>query len=337
MPTARKLICLVVPVLNEELNIDLFWTEVNQAIAPLRDRYDFDFVFTDNHSSDRTFERLSTLGADHPEVRVIRFSRNFGYQKSIYTGYSAARGEAAIQLDCDLQDPPVLIAELLRLWELGNKVVYGVRLSRKESWWLHMSRKCFYRLINMLSSEPLPLDAGDFRLLDRQVIDELKLHRDAHPYIRGTTAVLGFRQAALPYERDSRRFGETKFSFRKLIELALDGVLNHSIVPLRIASFVGIAVGLLTLIAILVYVVGHFVFGQQWPPGFATTTALLLTGIFLNAVFLGIIGEYLGRIFLEVKRHPIVVIESTVNCSPAQLNFAGDRLSPTVSSQDSTT
>lgn len=324
MPPAKKLISFVVPVLNEELNIDLFWHEVNAAIAPLRAQYEFEFIFTDNHSSDHTYKRLAALGATHPELRVIRFSRNFGYQKSIYTGYNAARGQAAIQLDCDLQDPPVLIAEFLRLWEEGNKVVYGVRLTRQEAWWKNAARKLFYRVINALSSEPLPLDAGDFRLLDRKVLDELKRHRDAHPYIRGTTAVMGFQQIALPYKRNARRFGDTKFSFYKLVELAVDGILNHSIVPLRVATFLGIAVGLITLLAILIYTVGRFVFGREWPPGFATTTVLLLSGIFLNAVFLGIIGEYLGRIYLEVKRHPLVIVESTINCSPDQIALAGE-------------
>ncbi len=314
MTSARRLISLVIPVYNEEANIDPFWLATNQAIAPLRERYDFEFVFTDNHSTDRTFARLAELAAREPEVRVIRFSRNFGYQKSIYTGYAACRGDAAIQLDVDLQDPPELIGTFLAHWENGFQVVYGVRTERKESWLMQAFRRAFYRLINSLSAEPLPLDAGDFRLLGRRALDELRKHRDAHPYIRGTTTLLGFNQMAVPYARQARRFGETKFSMPKLFELAADGILNHSIVPLRLASFIGFFVGFLTVVLIGGYVMARFVFGQAWPRGFATTTVLILTGICLNALLLGIIGEYLGRIYVQVKGHPLVVVESTINC-----------------------
>ena len=317
---ARPLISLVVPVFNEEPNIAVFWETTNLAIAPLRARYDFEFVFTDNHSTDRTFELLRQLAESNPEVRVTRFSRNFGYQKSIYTGYMLCRGVAAIQLDVDLQDPPALIGEFLRLWESGNAVVYGVRKSRPESWIIQAQRRLFYRLINFLSTDPLPLDAGDFRLLDRRVIDELRRHRDAHPYIRGSTAVMGFQQAAVPYERDARRFGETKFPARKLVELAVDGILNHSITPLRLASIAGAITSALTIVLIISYVIAHFVFGQSWPRGFTTTTVLILMSICLNAVFLGIIGEYLGRIYVQVKQHPLVIVESAINCENTELN-----------------
>lgn len=314
MNHSRPLISLVVPVFNEEENIAPFWKGTNAAIEPLRQDYDFEFVFTDNHSTDRTFELLQALAADHAEVKVVRFSKNFGYQKSIYTGYSVCRGQAAIQLDVDLQDPPELIGEFIRRWREGYAVVYGVRSTRQESWTMQWIRRIFYRFINFLSSEPLPLDAGDFRLLDRRVIDELKKHRSAHPYIRGTTATMGFRQFPLPYERNARRFGVTKFPFRQLVDLAVDGILNHSIVPLRIASIASALAGAGTVILIAGYIVARFVFGQDWPRGFATTTILLLFSICLNAMFLGIIGEYLGRIYIQVKQQPLVIVESTVNC-----------------------
>lgn len=316
MNSRRPLISLVVPVYNEEENIEPFWNGVNAALAPLRADYDFEFVFTDNHSTDRTFVMLQTLAAANAEVKVVRFSKNFGYQKSIYTGYAVCRGQAAIQLDVDLQDPPHLIGEFLRLWQEGNAVVYGVRVTRQESRFMQGLRRIFYRLINFLSQEPLPLDAGDFRLLDRRVINELKKFRDAYPYIRGTTATMGFKQAALAYERDARRFGATKFPLHQLIELALDGILNHSIIPLRIASVAAVVAGAGTVILLIGYSVARFVFGQDWPRGFATTTILLLFSICLNALFLGIIGEYLGRIYVQVKQQPMVIVEETLNCDP---------------------
>jgi len=314
MTPGKKLISIVVPVYNEQDNIDHFWREINLALTPLFARYDFEFVFTDNHSTDQTFVLLSRLAAQHPQVRVIRFSRNFGYQKSIFTGFAMCLGDAAIQLDVDLQDPPALIAEFLTHWENGFQVVYGVRQKRQESWLIETARRLFYRLINLLSPDPLPLDAGDFRLLDRRVIEEMRKHRDAHPYIRGTTAVMGFKQQAVPYARLARQFGETKFSFLKLLELAVDGILNHSIVPLRLASFVGIITGFITVVLIFGYIIARWVFGSTWPPGFATTTVLILAGICLNALLLGVIGEYLGRIYIQVKGRPLVVVESTINC-----------------------
>lgn len=314
MSSSRTLISFVIPVFNEEENIDVFWQGVNQAIAPLRAEFDFEFVFTDNHSGDRTFPLLLELARQHPSVKVARFSRNFGYQKSIYTGYLIASGAAAIQLDVDLQDPPELIPEFLRLWKEGHMVVFGVRKERNESWTMQTTRRLFYRLINLLSTDPLPLDAGDFRLLDRRVIEELRKRKDAHPYLRGTTATMGFRQAAVPYQRNARKFGVTKFPFRQLVDLAVDGILNHSIVPLRIASFVAVVVGVLTVLLIGGYVAARFVFGQDWPRGFTTTTVLQLFAICLNASFFGIVGEYLGRIYIQVKQHPLVVIEATANC-----------------------
>ncbi len=169
----RKLISIIVPVLNEDQNIARLYKTVNDTLAPLAPRYDVEFVFTDNHSTDNSYQMLKALGDSDPRVRVIRFSRNFGYQASIMTGYLNARGDAVIQLDCDLQDPPSMIVDFIHHWESGYRVVYGVRKQRKEGWLVTSLRKVFYRLINALSEHPLPVDAGDFRLVDRRIVDEL--------------------------------------------------------------------------------------------------------------------------------------------------------------------
>ena len=195
---SKKLVSVVVPVFNEEENVARLHAAVTETMAPLGERYDWEFVFTDNHSSDRTFELLEGLAKQDPRVRAFRFSRNFGFQRSIWTGYALARGDAAVQLDCDLQDPPGLIPEFLRLWEQGYKVVYGIRRSRPEGWWINLYRKVFYRLIDFLSEDDLPKDAGDFRLVDRRVLDELRLIHDQQPYLRGSIAALGFRQIGVP-------------------------------------------------------------------------------------------------------------------------------------------
>ncbi|HZU42907.1 MAG TPA: glycosyltransferase family 2 protein [Terriglobales bacterium] len=311
--SARRLITICVPVFNEELNIEPLHAALVPIMDQLSDRYDFELLFTDNHSSDRTFEALERLAARDVRVRAIRFSRNFGFQRSIATGYANARGDAAIQIDCDLQDPPVLILEFVRKWEQGYKVVYGVRSTRKESWWMNFVRRMFYRIIDSLSEDELPLDAGDFRLLDRCVLDELQKFDDNQPYLRGTIAALGFDQIGIPYDRAERQRGESKFSFGELIGLALDGILNHSVVPLRIATYLGLAISLLTFLGIVGYGIGRLFLGKNWPPGFATIAMLILGSLSLNALFLGIIGEYLGRIYRQVKRRPLTVTEREIN------------------------
>jgi polyisoprenyl-phosphate glycosyltransferase len=328
--TRKKCISIVVPVFNEEDNVRPLYTAVTEVMSSLSDDYDYELIFTDNHSTDSTYDKLAQMALADKRVRVFRFSRNFGYQRSIITGYLKARGDAAIQLDCDLQDPPHMIPEFVRLWNQGYQVVYGVRRVRKENMWITLLRKIFYRIINILSEDHLPLDAGDFRLIDRCVLNELNNIHDSQPYLRGTIAAMGFSQIGIPYDRAKRVLGESKFSFGDLFGLAIDGILNHSIVPLRIAAYTGLVVSTLTFLAMVIYFIGKFLLGQNWPAGFATTTVLLLLSISLNALFLGIIGEYLGRIYKQVKKRPLTLIESQIIDGEimhvAQRNEAGNRL-----------
>jgi dolichol-phosphate mannosyltransferase len=310
---SKPLISLVVPVFNEELNIKPFYAAVTESITPLRDRFNFEFVFTDNHSTDRTFSELQAIAAQDPRIRVYRFSRNFGYQRSIMTGYGQARGAAAIQLDCDLQDPPQLIGTFLDHWLQGADVVYGVRMKRQEGWSINFARRAFYRLIDKLSEDKIPVDAGDFRLVSRRVIDILRDLQDAQPYLRGMIASLGFEQVGVPYERAARQLGESKFPFSKLVSLAVDGILNHSTVPLRLSTYFGLATSVLTLLGILGYVSIKLLTHAAWPAGFATLTALVLASISINAMLLGIIGEYLGRMYRQVKKTPLTIIEAVID------------------------
>jgi len=308
----KPLISIVVPVFNEELNIEPFLTEVNGVLDPLSADYEFEFVFTDNHSTDRTFTVLRQLAAGDSRIRAYRFSRNFGYQRSIMTGYSRARGAAAIQMDVDLQDPPSLLPQFLQVWKEGADVVYGIRIKRQEGWLITLQRNLFYRLIDRLSEERLSVDAGDFRLISRRIIDLLKGFEDAQPYLRGTIATLGFRQVGIPYSRNARVRGESKFPFSKLVSLALDGILNHSVVPLRLATYFGLIVSIVTLVSIAVYILSKLLTGANWPAGFATLAALILASISINAMLLGIIGEYIGRMYRQVRKQPLTIIEDVI-------------------------
>ncbi len=311
--TPPILISFVVPVLNEQDNVLPLYHRVCEVMSPFKDRYSFEIVFTDNHSMDATFERIRSLAVADPRVRVLRFSRNFGYQRSILTGYRHARGQAAVQLDADLQDPPDMIPEFLKLWREGYQVVYGIRRSRQESFLMQTARQVFYRLINSLSEDELPHDAGDFRLVGRPILDELLKIEDSQPYLRGALASLGFRQVGIPYDRGARSRGESKFSLRDLVGLGLDGILNHSVIPLRLATYTGLGTAALSIVALFGYVIGKFWFGQNWPAGFTTLTILILLCTSLNAFFFGVMGEYIGRMYIQVKKRPLSVIENSIN------------------------
>jgi dolichol-phosphate mannosyltransferase len=315
MSQRKKKISFVIPVYNEEENIPKMFAAVNAFIEARKSRYDFEIIVTDNHSTDASQRLLAEEVRSNPRLKVFRFSRNFGHQKSILTGYKQCTGDAAVQLDCDLQDPLEVVDQFLSLWEQGHKVVYGIRAIRQEGFFITATRKIFYRIIDMLSEVPLPRDVGDFCLIDRQALDFLVKCEDRQPYIRGYLAELGFSRIGVEYARNSRIAGESKFSTRDLWRLAMDGITNHSIIPLRLASFFGIFVSICMLLLLLGYVAGKIWFGVALPPGFTTLTVLILFSLSLNALFFGIIGEYLGRIFKQVKGAPLTVIESSLPLS----------------------
>jgi glycosyltransferase involved in cell wall biosynthesis len=309
-PKVKKLLSIVVPVFNEEENIEPFYEQTTAVLERLADQYDWEFVFTDNHSTDKTFECLQALARRDKRVRAFRFTRNFGFQRSILTGYRLANGAAAIQIDCDLQDPPGLIPEFLTLWRAGYKVVYGVRKSRPEAWWLRTLRQIFYQLINALSDHPLPRNAGDFRLIDREIITLLHEYSDEQPYLRGYNATLAFKQVGIEYDRSERLRGKSGFTFGQMMNLALDGIVSHSILPLRLASLIGITVFAIAVFSAIVYVVLRLTYSAaQWPAGFATVVILILVSMAVNAIFLGILGEYVARIYRQVKRGPLTIVE----------------------------
>lgn len=311
---ARKLqkVSVLVPAFNEEMNVERAYQAITDVFRTLPD-YDYEIIVTDNHSSDRTFELLRQIAARDPKLKVIRFSRNFGYERSLLQAYKAATGDCSVQIDCDLQDPPELIPQMLELWKQGHQVVYGVRRTLQDGIVITALRRTFYWFIASISGDELPLNAGEFRLVDARILTELRKVNDTAPYLRGLISAMGFSQIGFEYDRRNRIAGESKFGLKALIGLALDGVLNHSLLPLRIASLTGLTIGVLTLILTFVYLVGRLLFGQDWPAGFATTTMLLLMSIAMNAIFMGILGEYVGRIFLQAKHSSEPLVETKLN------------------------
>lgn len=307
------LISIIVPVYNEEANVRRAYEAIVAQLQP-REDLSFEIVFTDNHSTDGTFRLLREIAEHDARVRVIRFARNFGFNRSILTGYRLAKGDAAIQIDCDLEDPPELFHEFIRLWRQGHDVVVGVRARRQESPLRTRARNAYYRLLDSISDTRHEMNAGDFRLIDRSVLNQLKMIDDAQPYMRGLVSELARNQGAVPYERTRQReYGESKFPVGQLLKLALEGVFAHSTLPLKLATYVGLSVAAITTTLSGVFLIGRLLQPENWPVGYATTTLLILFGISLNGLFLGVIGEYIGRVYQQVRRRPTVVVERALN------------------------
>jgi dolichol-phosphate mannosyltransferase len=315
MAADRRLISVIIPVYNEEENVLLAYEAVRAVFESKLQAYDFEIVFTDNHSEDATFSEIRKIADRDSRVRAVRFTRNFGFNKSLLTGYRLAKGAAAIQVDCDLQDPPAIFPEFIRRWEQGHDVVVGVRNQRPEARWLLALRKTFYRMLKLISEDNVVLDGGDFRLVDRSVLDQLKVIHDSSPYVRGLVSTVSANLSEFSYERTTRKFGKSKFPLLKLVTLAIEGIVSHSTLPLRLASLVGFVVFAATLLLAAWYTIDRLMLPEasMWPAGFATTVILQLLSISLNAIFLGVIGEYVGRIYQQARVRPITVVEAALN------------------------
>ncbi len=299
-------ISVVVPCFNEE---EVILHTHKRLVDVLGDAdLDFEIIYVDDGSSDRTALCLRDIQAQSKNVGIIRLSRNFGHQVAATAGLDYAGGDAVVLIDADLQDPPEMIPKMVEKWEDGYDVVYGVRTSREgESSFKLWTASAFYRLINALSEVPLPLDAGDFRLIDRRAVDALRQMRERHRLLRAMTTWVGFRQTALPYERSKRFAGTSKYPLRKMISLALDGIVSFSVIPLRLISFVGLMLSLLALVGII-YAVTARLMTDSWVPGWTLLfiSSLMIGG--LQFIFLGIMGEYIGRIYGEAKQRPLFLV-----------------------------
>jgi dolichol-phosphate mannosyltransferase len=310
--TSRRLVSVLVPVLNEEDNIDPLMKRLQQVAAD-NQKYDFEFVVTDNASTDNTFAKLAEHAVIEPRLRIFRFSRNFGFQRSILFNLLQSRGDAAVQIDADLQDPPELISTFLERWETGFKVVFGIRRKRKENFVLTLARKVHYRLLNALSEVEIPVDAGDFRLIDRVVIEHLRAFEDRSPYLRGTIASIGYPQSGVVYDRSERIAGRSKFNFFRLLSLSIDGICSQSTKPLQYITIFGFGVSLITVLMMIVYLLTYAYGFNDQARGFTTLVLLTLSSIGLNAAFIGLLGEYIGRIFNTVRGGPIAIVSDRID------------------------
>ncbi|MBI2495624.1 MAG: glycosyltransferase family 2 protein [Candidatus Omnitrophica bacterium] len=304
------LISIIIPARNEEGNIPRLEQEVLAVVEALPD--EFEFIVVDNDSTDRTGELVKAICARDPRWKYLRLSRNFTVEMSMTAGLRAARGEAMIVLYSDLQDPPAVIPRFIAKWREGYDVVYGVRTARPgEPVWRNLAVHWVYRVIAWSSDVPIPPDAGDFRLISRQVRDALERCGEYNRYLRGLIAWLGFRQVGIPYERRARTAGRSQAPFWHLVFFAFNAITSFSLKPLRLFTFLGLALLLLSALALPVYVILAIV-GSP-PPGITTIITLLFVAIGLNSLGIGILGEYLGRTYAEVKRRPLYVIQETVN------------------------
>ncbi len=308
--SARQLLSVVVPCYNEEAVIHETHRRLSRVLSNLED-LEYELVYVNDGSRDRTPLLLQQLQVNDRRVRVVQFSRNFGHQIAVTAGLEHAAGDAVVLIDADLQDPPEVIREMVRRWREGYDVAYGVRTDRPgESAFKLGTAKLFYRGINRLSDTPIPLDTGDFRLMDRKVVDALQTMPERDRFVRGMVSWVGFRQVAVPYRREARFAGESKYPLFKMVRFALDGVTSFSVQPLRLATWLGFLVSGLALVGIT-YALTLRLFTSNWVTGW---TALFIMVLFLGGVqllSLGIIGEYIGRIYGEAKRRPLYLVAET--------------------------
>lgn len=300
-------ISIVAPVYNEEVLVREFYRRVREVLAQVGESWEL--ILVNDGSQDQTPAILDALHTQDPNhVVVVHFARNFGHQLAITAGMDYARGEAVVTIDSDLQDPPEVIADLVARWLDGYEVVYAVRVEREgETWFKLLTADLFYRLIQRLTTVTIPMEAGDFRLLDRKALAYLKAMREHHRFVRAMASWVGFRQIGVPYRRSARRAGETKYTFRRMLRLAIDAVTGFSFVPLTLAfwsGFAAIAVGLALALVLLVIRLG----GAAPLSGQGLTASLVLFMGGVQLVMVGILGEYIGRIYTEVRRRPLYTV-----------------------------
>jgi dolichol-phosphate mannosyltransferase len=314
MQAKTQMLSIVIPCYNEEEVIEEALRQLKKLASEVSD-LEMEFIFVDDGSQDHTRRLLKDFAQHDTRIKIIGFARNFGHQIAVTAGIDAARGDAVVLIDADLQDPPGVIPQMLAKWREGYDVVYGVRVERLgESVFKLATAHSFYKLLNKLSDIPIPLDTGDFRLMSRMVVDILKAMPENDRFVRGMVSWAGLRQIALPYKRAERFAGYSKYPLRKMIRFATDGILSFSTKPLQMAVALGMLAALLSLVGIF-YALILRLFTNIWVEGW---TALMIALLFIGGVQLicvGILGEYIGRIYSEIKRRPLYVVQEYIGFS----------------------
>ena len=309
----RPTLSLVLPIYNEEEVIPELHKRLQEFVTKLA--LPAEVLFVNDGSRDRSMELLREIAVGEPRYRIVSFARNFGHQTAITAGVDYARGKAVVVMDADLQDPPEVVLAMVDKWREGFDVVYGRRRKRAgETWFKLVTARVFYRLFAAMIPIEVPLDTGDFRLMSRRVVVALRELRETHRFVRGMVAWVGFKQTEVLYDRPGRFAGETKYPLRKMLGFAIDGITSFSVLPLRFATYVGMlmiagSVGVIVWALVAKYVQHHVV--QGW----TTTTIMIAVFASVQLLMIGILGEYIGRIYEEVKRRPLYVVGDTVNCT----------------------
>lgn len=309
----KKLISYVLPVYNEQEGLAEFYNALTKATDTISENYNFEYVFINDGSKDNSFSILQELFEKDSRVKVINFSKNFGHQMAITAGLDMAEGDAVIIMDTDLQDPPEASLKLVEKWQEGFEVIYAQREQRRDGAIKKLTAYMFYRILDILSEVKIPKDTGDFRLLDRKVVLEMRKFRETNRFMRGLTSYVGFKQTAVLFNRDKRFAGETHYPFRKMFKLAFDGITSFSTVPLKLITQFGFYVSFVSFLGIIYALVVRIFYPEMTVQGttFAIISVLFMGGV--QMVMLGILGEYVGRIYQEVQNRPLYIVSSVLS------------------------
>jgi dolichol-phosphate mannosyltransferase len=326
----RPELSVIIPIFNEAAVIDELRRRLAEVMGKLESTVrSWEVIFIDDGSKDASLSLLREMALREPRFRVVSFARNFGHQLAITAGVDMAEGDAVVIMDADLQDPPEVVGEMIERWRQGFDVVYGVRKSRAgETFFKRLTAAVFYRLLKtMLGGVSIPVDAGDFRLMSRPVVLTLRALRERHRFVRGMVAWVGFKQSALYYDREARFAGETKYPFSKMLRFAVDAITSFSILPLRLASWLGVGAALVAIVY-AVYAVYVKVFLGSVVPGWTTLMIAVGLGTSAQLLMTGILGEYVGRIYEEIKRRPLYVTAELLNFQNGEVGPSSRHVSP---------
>lgn len=309
MATRKKTISYIFPVYNEGGNLRVLYRAIHTLLAK-HPQYTYELLFINDGSRDDSLEQLVQLQQNDTRIKVIDFSRNFGHQMAVTAGLDYARGDAVIIMDSDMQDPPKVSFELLKKWEEGYDVVYAQRRSRKDTAFKKATAFLFYRIIQKMADVAIPRDTGDFRLLDRRVVDEIKLYRENNRFLRGLVSYVGFRQIGVLFDRDKRYAGKTHYPLAKMIRFASDGIVSFSTKPLQLISHIGYLTAVASLFGICYALVVKFFYPHIAISGWAFTVIAIFFIGGVQMVMLGVLGSYIGRIYTEVKNRPLYTVSA---------------------------